>query len=251
MAFLKKHYEKILLSVVLLILAGTAVWLFVAVEKKRDEVQVSIPPLGNKKIQALDLSSYQKAFERSKNPPSIDFSQPHHLFNPVIWKQSSDGKLFKIVTSDLPRILKTTPLHFTIAFEKTAETGGYQFNVVREAIAKKPDQKRAYVKKGDKGMFFKLKDVQGPPENPTGFVLELNDNKQEVVVTPDQPFKRVDGYAADMKYDIEKKDFNNTRVGDSITFAGETYKVVAIAENEVTVQSISNQKQTTIRKTAP
>lgn len=253
MPFLKKHYEKILLSFVLLILAGTAGWLFIAIDKKRQEISVTIPPLENgPKIKPMDMSLYEKPLEQLQTPPKVDFGLPHHVFNSVVWKQMSDGRLMKVIGIDLPRIANIKPLHFTIEFESATDTGGYQFKLVREAVAKKPDQKKFYVKEGDKSTFFKLKKVEGAAEKPSKFVLELNDRQQEVVVTPDQPFERIDGYAADLKYEAEKKEFNNARTGETITFGGESYKVVAITPNEVTVQANSNQKQSTVKwKTAP
>src|SRR4051812_3811433 len=126
MDLLKKHYEKILLSFVLLVLAGTAVWLFLAIDKKRNEISVTIPPLDQgKPIPKLDLSGYQKAVDRLKTPPNVDFGLPHHVFNPVVWKQTPDGRLIKIITVDMPRIINIRPLQTIITFEKTAETGGF------------------------------------------------------------------------------------------------------------------------------
>jgi hypothetical protein len=125
MDFLKKHYEKILLSFVLLVLAGTAVWLFIAIEKKREEISVTIPPLDQgPKIKPMDLKDYQKALDRLQTPPDVDFGLPHHVFNAVVWKQTSDGRLIKLTTVDMPRIVNIRPLHFTIAFEKTTDKGG-------------------------------------------------------------------------------------------------------------------------------
>jgi hypothetical protein len=260
MDFPKKHYEKILLSVVLLGLAGTAVWMFIAIDKKREEVNVLIPPLGDKKIPALDLSNYEKGLEKMQNPPRADFSLPHHLFNPVIWKQRSDGNLFKFISADLPRLLETKPLHLTITYKRTSGTGsnitGYTFSVAREAAARPAERRpvERYVSatgKRDTDL-FSVKDVQGPAESPTSFAIQLNDTKQEIVITPSQPYKRVEGYAADLRYDVENKQFNDMRVGSVMSFGGETYKVIAITQNEVTVQANSNQKQTTIRaKPAP
>lgn len=255
MDVLKKHYEKILLSFVLLVLAGTAVWLFIAIEKKREEISVTIPPLDQgPKIKPMELGEYQKALDRLRTPPDVDFGLPHHVYNSVVWKQAGDGRLIKLVSIDMPRVTSIRPLHFTITFEKAADTGGYQFKVTTEITrTKRPETKSAYLKEGEKTQLgFKLEAVEGPKDNPTALRLELNDSQQKIVVSPGQPFKRVDGYAAEMRYEVDKKDFKDVRVGEGISFGGETYKVVAITENAVTVQANSNLKQTTIKwKMAP
>lgn len=249
MQFLKKHYEKAILSVVLLGLAATAVWLFMTIDQKKTDLDIKVnPPTKPKKVAPVDLAPYEKAVERFKNATPVDFSVPHHVFNSVVWKQRGDGTLFKIAKEDMASLVKTLPLHLIISFDRVAGTG-YYFGVTREAAFQPADRKKVarYLTEGGKSDLFSLKGVIGPAENPTAFTLVLNDNKQEVVVTPDQPFKRMEGRAADLKYEVDNKTFNNVRVGGSISFAGETYKVIAITENAVTVQANSNQKQTTIR----
>ncbi len=255
MDFLKKHYEKIILSLVLLILAGTAAWLPIAINKKREEMLVQIPPLdkGGKKIQPVDLASFESALDQLKNPPRVDFSLPHHLFNPVTWKQRPDGNIVKIVTEDLPRIIKVTPLHLIISFERAAGAG-YYFKIVKEASPRANEQRgvQRYLSEGGKSDVFNLKKVEGAPENPESFIIELNDTKEDAVVTPAKPYMRLEGHSADLKYDVDNRDFKNLREGSSLVFGGEQYKVIAITENEVTVQANSNQKQVTIRwKPAP
>jgi len=39
-----------------------------------------------------------------------------------------------------------------------------------------------------------LRKIDGPPENPTKLTLELNDTGETAIITPDQPFRRIDGY---------------------------------------------------------
>jgi ribosome maturation factor RimP len=88
--------------------------------------------------------------------------------------------------------------------------------------------------------------VNGPPENPTDLVLELADSGEEAVISKDKPFKRVDGYTVDLKYDLEKKTWNNQRVNSALRFGNEDYIIVAITKNEIVVLAKSNQKKTPI-----
>jgi hypothetical protein len=96
---------------------------------------------------------------------------------------------------------------------------------------------------------FTLRDVKASPGDATNVsvVLELNDTGQRVVVSKDQPFRRIDGYTVDLKYAPENKTWTNRRKGSSILFNGEEYNIVAITENEVVLSAKSNQKKWTIK----
>ncbi|MBA4148279.1 MAG: hypothetical protein H0X66_09195 [Verrucomicrobia bacterium] len=257
MEFLKKHYEKIVLSLALLALAATAIWVFLAIQQKQEEVQVSLAQTGKPKpFPPVDLAPYKAALENARKAVSVDLSGSHVLFNPAMWKQKADGTLIKMQSSnpaDALAITKVSPLHLVINYERQAGTGFY-FGITKEAAARPAERRKVqrYVNEGGKADLFTLKKVEGSAETPERFTLELNESKQEVVITPTQPFQRLEGYAADLNYNLENKTFNDQRVGNVITFGGESYKIIAITENEVRVQANSNQKQTTIRwKPAP
>lgn len=61
------------------------------------------------------------------------------------------------------------------------------------------------------------------------------------------PYRRVDGYIADMKYDPESRSLPKERVNDTLILDNEQYKIVEITNNVVRVQSIKNTKVTTIK----
>jgi len=52
---------------------------------------------------------------------------------------------------------------------------------------------------------YTIRAVNGPLENPAQLVLGLTDTGEEAVLSKDKPFRRVDGYMADLKYDPESK----------------------------------------------
>lgn len=253
MDFLKKHYEKIILCLALLGLAGTAVWVFLSIQQKQAEVEVSVAETGTAKpFPVIDVKPYTAALEKAQQTVSVDLSSPHVLFNPTMWKQKADGTLVKMESSNPAAALEVVnirPLNLIISFERKAGTG-YYFGITREAAPRPAERRKVqrYVTEGGKADLFVLKSVQGSDENPERFVLELNENQQEVVITPTQPFQRLEGYSADLRYDVENKTFNDQRVGNTISFGGDSYKIIAITENEVRVQANSNQKQTTIRR---
>ena len=88
-------------------------------------------------------------------------------------------------------------------------------------------------------------------DNPTNVVLELLDTGDTVTLgkeTKDVPYKRVDGYAADVSYPPEHlPPWKNKRVGDMLKFNNEEYKIVAINPNELILSANSNQKKWTIK----
>jgi hypothetical protein len=95
---------------------------------------------------------------------------------------------------------------------------------------------------GEKTDTFLLRDVKGPADQPTAVELELSDTGQRVTLTPDEPFKRVDGYMADLVYPPDNRTWTDKRVGDIITVEREYYNIVAISEDEVVLSARSGKK---------
>jgi hypothetical protein len=264
--FVKSHYEKILLSVTLLILAAAAAYLPLKISENQKMLRSAKefePAAGKGKVtKSVDLSTNQIVFERAEKLPNLDLARPHNLLNPVTWKRATDGRLLKIDSSEKEGpgalvIAKIRPLNLTITFVGAAGTGDpprYQFTVKNEADPNR--SKRGNIPKlvalNAKSDFFALKEVRGPADNPTELVLELEDTKELVTVTKGKPFARVNGYSADLTYPLEaNKVFLDRRVKDTIEFGDKKYKIVAIRENEVTVEAIQTTARTTIRYNAP
>ena len=128
MGFIKRHYEKIILSLVLLGLAGAAGWLTVKVngEKKklRDEMKQMDPPTGAS-VSFDDASKFKETLSIVSNPPPVKIEGPHMLFNPVLWKQAADGKLIPLKTGSEAgvgalAVSALNNLSFTIEFSKAS-----------------------------------------------------------------------------------------------------------------------------------
>jgi hypothetical protein len=259
MEFLRKHYEKIILSVVLLGLAVAAALLPMMVSRERsalEELERDIRQTPPKPLKASDLSTNELSLERLQKPSALKLAGEHNLFNPVQWQRRPDGTLFPIRTgkeigAGALIIAKLSPLFLRIEFDGptgTPENPQYRFRILREA-AKRADQRvpttRSAPAVGSKNDVFMVKEMK-PKDNPTEFVLELVEDKQQVAVTKEKPFSQVAGYLADLRYEPEKLSFIAKRVGDSLVFAGDTNKIVAITETNVTVRATSNDKRTTI-----
>ncbi|HKS38664.1 MAG TPA: hypothetical protein VJW76_15835 [Verrucomicrobiae bacterium] len=265
MEFLKNNYEKVILSVVLLGLAVAAALLpiWVSNEKRALEgIENQIITQRPKELKPLDLSTNEAALQLIQKPPALALVGEHNLFNPVRWQRRLDGSLFSIRTGKefgpgALTITEISPLHTKIEFEGvsgTAENPQYRFKITREAerrAARRIPIIRSVSAVGNKNDIFILRDLK-PKESPAEFLLEMLENKENITVTKEKPYVTVAGHLADLKYDPDKLNFANKRVGDSLPFAGDTNKIVAITETNVTVAATSNTKRTTISyKAAP
>src|SRR5205814_9311778 len=128
MQFVKKHYEKVLLSIVLLGLAGAAAALPWQVSHERDrleEIQGNLTvKVKAKPFKPLDdwLTTNKTVVARLQAPLNLELSGGHNLFNPVVWKKRPDGAIVPIRNgSELGpgavKIINITNLTLEVAFE--------------------------------------------------------------------------------------------------------------------------------------
>jgi hypothetical protein len=261
MDFVKKHYEKVLLSAVLLGVVGFLVFLPFVIsneQKKLIDIAGTVINTPARPLPPLDLTHQAAISQRLKLPANFDFSTTNRLFNPLEWKKRLDNTLFPIKNGNetgagAAVVTKITPLYFIITFDSVETNGAaprYVIGVERQA-ADKPAMRRKqqhYASLGEKKDFFILSEVNGDPSDPSGLVLKLTDNGDMVTVSKDKPFQRVENYAGDLKYDLEKpvKNFAGLRAGSRLSFGGEDYIVVAVDADEVILSAQSNQKKTTL-----
>jgi hypothetical protein len=261
MDFLKKHYEKVLLGLVLIGLAVAVAILpfFISNEKQklRDVTSVvlnpKVTPLTN-----LDMSLPEQALKRVATPPAIDFGPPNRLFNPMPWQKAADGKLIAGTRVGPTSLVVTniTPLYLRLTLDKvdpgTPDSGPKYVIGIEKQAAPTPGQrskKQTYctINPPSKNETFSMVEVKGKADDPAQIIVELRDTGDKVPITKDQPFKRVDGYTADLRYDLEKKTWTGRRVGQQISFNGEDYNIVAINQSEVILSAKVNGKKWTIK----
>ncbi len=263
MDFLKKHYEKVLLGVVLLGLAVAVAFLplKIAGEKQTlEEMRTKLIHPDVQELTNLNLTLADNALKRMAVPAVVDFSVPNKLFNPMMWQKTPEGRLIKAdavsVGPNAVAITRLTPLYLKLTLDEvTATDSGLRckIGVENEAALNLRDRKKQrYCRLGDKNDTFVVRDVKEAPNNPTNatVVLELNDGGQRVEVSRDQPFRRVEGYTVDLKYGPENKVWTARRVGALLAFGGEEYNIVAITEDEVVLSAKSNLKKWTIKNSA-
>jgi len=256
----KLHYEKIILGLVLVGLAGAVWFLYQEGLKEEQSNQSFVGGVGRRKVKGLppvDLSGYQNVLKLAQSPPPLNLSGGHNVFNPVKWQKRPDGTLLKIETGkevgpDAMTITKITPLHFIISLDR-AVPGGYFIGITREGADKpllRRKQARFVTAPHGTNEFFTLVEIQGSPEDPTELVLQLADTKELVSIAKTKEYKKVAGYEADLKYPIENKSYPNQRVGATTTVAGDQYNIIAISENEVVLSARLNDKKYTVRQVA-
>ena|SRR5438874_5203980 len=262
METLKNHYEKIVLSLVLIGLAAAVWFLYQASATEEESISKWTTEVEHRKVKPVppvDLSGNQAILKTAQNPPALVLAGGHNVFNPVKWQRKPDGTVLKIQTGkevgpEAMVISRMTPLYIIISLDRVA-AGGYFMGLTRENAEKAPFRKKfskfvTLNSPASTNDFFTLREVKGSPEDPTELIVELADTKERVSVAKGKDFKRPAGFEVDLRYPVENKDFKNLRVGSNLTVAGDQYNIVAISENEVVLSARLNDKKYTIRQMA-
>jgi len=260
MDFVKKHYEKILLSVVLLGLVGALVFLPFLIISDQDTqrrmkegiISVKVAPLP-----ALDLTRETNVSARLQSPYKLDFSTTNKLFNPLPWQRRADGTLVPVklglIGPEAAVVTKITPLCLILTLDsiETNEFGArYVISMERQAavLPAQRGKRQHYASVGEKNETFTIAVVNGSPDNPAQLelILQLTDTGERATLSKDKPFRRTDGYSADLKYDLEGKKWQGQRIGADLKFAGDDNIIVAINQDTMILLARSNQKKTTL-----
>jgi hypothetical protein len=264
MDFIKKHYEKVLLGIVLVGLAGAAAVLpfFISSEqaKLKDLTEMilhpKVTPLTN-----INLAPLEATLKRVATPAVLDLSAPNRLFNPMPWQQTPPPERALILAERVgPTSLVVTninPLYLKLSLDSvtTSDSGPkYIIGIEKPAptgIQKVKTQTTCAMNPPTRTKDFQMVEIKGPAEDPTQITVELSDTKERAVIAKDKPFRRVEGYTADLIYEPEKKHWDNLRVNyrPPPAFAGEEYNIVAINQTEVVLSAKSNGKKWTIKAT--
>ncbi|MDB6108645.1 MAG: hypothetical protein JWR69_395, partial [Pedosphaera sp.] len=234
MELLKKHYEKVVLGVVLLGLTVAVALLPVILGSKRAKLTEMHDVLTHPKIKELpplDLALPEAALQRVQAVARLDFTRNHNLFNPVLWLKSADGRPVKASSGpqlgpEKMEITAIKPLYLQLSFNSVSGNS-YLIGVENEAAASASKRKgEKLASKDNKNDLFTLREVRGPAEKPTELVLELNETSETITIAPGKPFRRVDGYSADLRYPPENKPWRDVRSGAALNFAGGQYNIV-------------------------
>jgi hypothetical protein len=259
MDFIKKHYEKLLLGLVLAGLVGGLVFMpfYINGDKAamKEMTDALLFPPQVQPLPDLDLTAKTVVVQRMGSAYLLDLNTTNKLFNPNDWQKTPDGTLIPARATGPQFVVVTniTPLYTVINLDSitTNELGArYVISVERQAD-KNPGKRHKqphYVSVGDRpNEAFGLVKVNGQdPANPDSLDVKFTDTGETVSIASGKPYKRIDGYMADFRYDLEKRIFHNRRVGDKVSFGGIDYMVEDINQNEVILMDQSNQKKTTL-----
>jgi hypothetical protein len=182
------------------------------------------------------------------------------LFNPVPWKRVQGDRLVPIRYGDelgprAVRIERMKDLMLLVSFDSVVPSTNpgdppkYQIIVQRETDANPRPNRRIIGPGTPRSDLVELVSTEGPPTDPTALVLRVKDEIEPITVSRDKPFSRTVGYAADLVYPPGKQTFNHRRVNDQIKLDDhpETYKIVAITQNEVVLSADSNKRRHVIK----
>ena len=258
MQFLKNNYDKVLLAVVIILALGILAFLPILVsqdKKKLDDLLSQVIDKPPKPLPPLDLTKADALLKRAQSTVSLDLANGHKLFNPVRWQMKADHSVFPNPAGkeiEKLEITKISPLYEVYSFTGASVTAGlpthYGIGITHEAAAAAAQRsvKVTYAAMNQTTNNFTVVSAEGPDEDPTSVTLEFSDTHEKVSISKDKPYRRVEGYIADLRYPPENnKPFLNRRKTDStlIYFAGESYKIIDIKESEVVLLQQSNQKQ--------
>src|SRR5688572_17731161 len=139
---LKQHYEKVILIVALVGLGVAVFYLYGETQKEKDKISEFFQDVGRravKPVPPVNLTNYTAVIHKAQNPPPLDLGLPHNVLNPVKWKQTANGDLFKEIIGtesgiDLLEVTRHDALDFSIHFERVAGSG-YWINITNEVAA--------------------------------------------------------------------------------------------------------------------
>ena len=143
MDFIKKHYEKILLSVVLLGLVGALVFMALIIPSEQQKVRTITSSIIGGRVVALtnlDLTRQSNVTVQLQSHYRLDFEATNRLFNPVEWVRTPDGRLKKAtgITPQAAVVTSIKPLYTALTLDsvETNELGArYVIGVERQAAA--------------------------------------------------------------------------------------------------------------------
>jgi hypothetical protein len=259
MSFIKKHYEKVLLGAVLLGLFGALSYLPIAIGADKAHLQAIVEGIikaAPKPLKDLDMSLESGTLNRMQSAYDLDFETTNRLFNPMQWQKTSDGRWFPIksgseIGPDAVQVTKIVPLNFILRLDslESANQFGparYVISIERQDAPIAPQRRphKHYLSVGEKDAELSLISATGPANSPQ-LLVQIITSGEQVTITKSKPFQEVTGYAADLKYGPENRQWYDQRVGAMINVNRKDYKVVVIDQNEVVISAQSNQKKTT------
>lgn len=276
MEFLKSHYEKIILGLMLLLMAGGAVVLVLeagSVQAQLDEYRRIVAGGGEGKPPPQEnLEQLREILAKAAKPVRTDFITTHRVFNPGAWYVDTNGNLIagdKVGVSQLV-VHSITPQQLLLEFAAiggSAERPSVSMNMVRQ-FAKTPAERnktrrsvslnatntpasatQANTLDAARKLVLLAREIGGTPENPE-VKCELHEPGKDALrftLSKAAGLAHVVEYVAHIQYLVETNFvWRVARKDTQLDFAGDTNIVVDITASNVVVRAVSNDKVTTL-----
>ena len=268
MQFIKKHYDKVILSAVLVVLLVVAVLLPLDVSSFESELQeirqstAGAPPIP---FAPTDISTNKALLNRFASPKGPELTREHRLFNPGPWRRTSDGAIVKSEAGgglDALRLTNITELKLKVELgpvDTTLSRPTYRVQITnpdaRQSQKIEPHQLGETVSRNN---WFVIQRAEGSEVDPslTGLLRVPNRPEEAITFSKSKPFERTIGYAADFFYPpsqsirLVKKGMD---LPPSVRAQGdtETYTVTSVSATDATVRAKQSNVGRTIPLTAP
>jgi len=266
----RQHYEKLLLVLALILLAGAVFYLYTESQKEKEASEQApggVKSKNPKLLARVNLAPFVEVTSAATNAPILNWSGKHNTFNPVKWQQQRTGdepikvELGNEVGIESLQIVRVTPLNLTISFDRPAISGtppeinvtGYHTVVTNEAATLPKFRRVTQLAQTNatNTLIFLLKEVKGRAEEPTELIATLRDfNNESISFGPNKPYSRPVGYEAELKYPSLGRTYPRLRKESAVDVDGEPYKVVDISPTRVVLSDDSNGKRYAITQFA-
>jgi hypothetical protein len=258
---LKKHYEKIILSVVLLGLAGAVGYLPIKIANDRAELRELSEKILNrpvKEMPPLDTTVIDKALAETKERFEVTLSAPpHNTVNPVEWHRERPGAPLQRssknpIGASRVEVTKLTPLYITVNWETTGEGGSNYLVRLEDQTPLRRLNKSDILNPGKKLGPVTLKEARVGANGTPELVFALTDSGETFTVVQGTPYRKIGAYMADLKYDLENLKWRDQRVGATLRFAANEFTIssinaVAPGRCEVVLSAKQTGKKTTLK----
>lgn len=272
MEFLKNHYEKIILSVVLVGLIGTAGFLALQSMGFRSMMTDTreLKPIPQKPSEASRTNEFNQALTNARAPQEVDFDGDHKIFSPekIIKNLATEEVLTAKQVGPKNLVVQAIQSH-ALSLQQEVRTlldkkslyvkylPEYEYGAVATRWGK------STVREGRKinlsGPVSRSKGIEltvvKAPENledaaqiQTDLELVIGGGLPEKLTLQGEAIWKKDIlFSAALYYPPTKQEYKEVRVGTPLVFAGDTNTVIQITESEVTMRATSNNKRTTIK----
>lgn len=276
MDFLKNHYEKIILSLTLVLVTAGAAWLALQAVSVRGEIdglgKLAVPNVKPSDEAVTNL--YLQALTNGRAPQTVDFDgSTHKIFNPEKILEIRATRE-KYSAKDLgPKALEIRvirPLSLKIRVQQRTvrdRTSISAYVTPAYELGRYGQERKVSAREGKSLRFGSIVTqsrriqvdvikINMDPEDPTALYMDIDfsfgGGVPERVRIPagKDGWERHITYEADMYYPPQEREYPRTRVGHQFLFGADTNTVIQVTGEDVTVRQSSNQKRVTIKKSA-